>query len=125
MVENLLSGAEGWVAALPNVIPGDCVRLFDLIASGHLVEAQESREVLAASLRWESRATFVQTIKFGMDFQGRYGGPCRPPRHTLPVELVAESRRDVQGGRRPCGPHGVVHAQHRRERLVGRGLSRA
>ncbi|WP_330277119.1 dihydrodipicolinate synthase family protein [Lentzea sp. NBC_00516] len=115
VVENLLSGAEGWVAALPNVFPGDCVRLFDLIASGHLVEAQELREVLAASLRWESRSTFVQMIKFGMDYRGRYGGPCRPPRHPLPAEFVADAHRDVQV---------VSRYLEAREVRAGRGLGR-
>lgn len=96
VVENLLCGARGWVGALPNVFPRDCVRLFDLVESGHLVQAQEIREILGGPLRWEVRAEFVQMIKFGMDYRGRFGGPCRPPRHNLPAELVAAAHRDVQ-----------------------------
>ncbi|MFC3895760.1 dihydrodipicolinate synthase family protein [Lentzea rhizosphaerae] len=96
VVENVISGARAWVAALPNLWPEQAVRLFDLVASGHLAQAQALRLALDGPLRWKGTRGEVQMVKFGMDYSGRYGGPCRPPRDALAVDVFAEAHRDVQ-----------------------------
>jgi 4-hydroxy-tetrahydrodipicolinate synthase len=111
VVENVISGARAWVAALPDMWPEQVVRLFDLVASGHLVQARAQRLALDGPLRWKGARGEVQMVKFGTDYSGRYGGPCRPPRDALAADVLAEAHRDVQNSiaalvsRGLCGGH--------------------
>jgi 4-hydroxy-tetrahydrodipicolinate synthase len=95
-LEALLMGATGWFAGFPNVFPKESVRLFDLAVQGKLEEARALYEPLVAAFRWDSRTEFVQAIKYGMDYVGRYGGPCRPPRGPLVPEHVAQLEQDMK-----------------------------
>jgi len=95
-LEALLMGATGWFAGFPNVFPKESVRLFDLAVLGKLDEARALYEPLVAAFRWDSRTEFVQAIKYGMDYVGRYGGPCRPPRGPLVPEHVAQLEQDMK-----------------------------
>ncbi|MFK4082788.1 dihydrodipicolinate synthase family protein [Kribbella sp. NPDC020789] len=95
-LEALLMGATGWFAGFPNVFPAESVRLFDLAMQGKLEEARALYEPLVAAFRWDSRVEFVQAIKYGMDYVGRYGGPCRPPRGPLVPEHVAQLEQDMK-----------------------------
>ncbi|GAA0578913.1 dihydrodipicolinate synthase family protein [Kribbella sandramycini] len=95
-LEALLMGATGWFAGFPNVFPAESVRLFDLAVQGKLEEARALYEPLVAAFRWDSRTEFVQAIKYGMDYVGRYGGPCRPPRGPLVPENLAQLEQDMQ-----------------------------
>ncbi|MFI5730037.1 dihydrodipicolinate synthase family protein [Kribbella sp. NPDC051587] len=95
-LEALLMGATGWFAGFPNVFPAESVRLYDLAVQGKLEEARALYEPLVAAFRWDSRVEFVQAIKYGMDYVGRYGGPCRPPRGPLVPEHVAQLEQDMK-----------------------------
>jgi dihydrodipicolinate synthase/N-acetylneuraminate lyase len=95
-LEALLMGATGWFAGFPNVFPAESVRLFNLAREGKLDEARTLYEPLVASFRWDSRVEFVQAIKWAMDYVGRYGGPCRPPRGPLVPEHVAQLEQDMK-----------------------------
>ena len=95
-LEALLMGATGWFAGFPNVFPKESVRLFDLAVQGKLDEARALYEPLVAAFRWDSRTEFVQAIKYGMDYVGRYGGPCRPPRGPLVPEHLAQLEQDMK-----------------------------
>ncbi|MFD3402584.1 dihydrodipicolinate synthase family protein [Kribbella sp. NPDC058693] len=95
-LEALLMGATGWFAGFPNVFPKESVRLYDLALEGKLEEARALYEPLVAAFRWDSRPEFVQAIKYGMDYVGRYGGPCRPPRGPLVPEHVAQLEQDMK-----------------------------
>ncbi len=95
-LEALLMGATGWFAGFPNVFPKESVRLFDLAQRGDLAEARKLYEPLVAAFRWDSRVEFVQAIKYGMDYVGRYGGPCRPPRGPLVPEQLAQLEQDMK-----------------------------
>jgi 4-hydroxy-tetrahydrodipicolinate synthase len=95
-LEALLMGATGWFAGFPNVFPKESARLFDLATQGKLEEARALYEPLVAAFRWDSRTEFVQAIKFGMDYVGRFGGPCRPPRGPLVPEHVAQLEQDMK-----------------------------
>jgi 4-hydroxy-tetrahydrodipicolinate synthase len=95
-LEALLMGATGWFAGFPNVFPAESVRLFDLAVQGDLPAAKALYEPLVAAFRWDSRVEFVQAIKFGMDYIGRYGGPCRPPRGPLVPEHLAQLEQDMK-----------------------------
>jgi 4-hydroxy-tetrahydrodipicolinate synthase len=95
-LEALLMGATGWFAGFPNVFPAESARLFELGTQGKLEEARALYEPLVAAFRWDSRTEFVQAIKYGMDYVGRYGGPCRPPRGPLVPEHVAQLEQDMK-----------------------------
>jgi 4-hydroxy-tetrahydrodipicolinate synthase len=95
-LEALLMGATGWFAGFPNVFPKESVRLYDLALEGKLEEARALYEPLVAAFRWDSRTEFVQAIKYGMDYVGRFGGPCRPPRGPLIPEHVAQLEQDMK-----------------------------
>ncbi|MFG1816145.1 dihydrodipicolinate synthase family protein [Kribbella sp. NPDC049174] len=95
-LEALLMGATGWFAGFPNVFPKESVRLYGLAVQGKLEEARALYEPLVAAFRWDSRVEFVQAIKYGMDYVGRYGGPCRPPRGPLVPEHVAQLEQDMK-----------------------------
>ncbi|MGW7679228.1 dihydrodipicolinate synthase family protein [Kribbella sp. NPDC054772] len=95
-LEALLMGATGWFAGFPNVFPAESVRLYNLALEGKLEEARALYEPLVATFRWDSRVEFVQAIKYGMDYVGRFGGPCRPPRGPLVPEHVAQLELDMK-----------------------------
>ncbi|ALG07111.1 dihydrodipicolinate synthase family protein [Kibdelosporangium phytohabitans] len=99
LVESVLMGATGWFAGFPNVFPAESARLFSLALEGKLADARTLYETMIGAFRWDSRTEFVQAIKYGMDYVGRYGGPCRPPRGPLSAEqltaLEADMRRAV------------------------------
>ncbi|CAM3329749.1 dihydrodipicolinate synthase family protein [Kibdelosporangium persicum] len=96
LVESVLMGATGWFAGFPNVFPAESVRLFTLALEGKLADARALYESLVGAFRWDSRTEFVQAIKFGMDFVGRYGGPCRPPRGPLSADQLAVLEADMR-----------------------------
>ncbi|MET0136307.1 MAG: dihydrodipicolinate synthase family protein [Kibdelosporangium sp.] len=90
LVESIMMGATGWFAGFPNVFPAESVRLFSLALEGDVKGALALYENMIGAFRWDSKPEFVQAIKYGMDFVGRYGGPCRPPRGPLaPAQLAA------------------------------------
>ncbi|NIK56042.1 dihydrodipicolinate synthase family protein [Kribbella shirazensis] len=95
-LEALLMGATGWFAGFPNVFPKESVRLFELATQGKLEEARALYEPLVAAFRWDSRTEFVQAIKYSMDYVGRFGGPCRPPRGPLVPEHLAQLEQDMK-----------------------------
>ncbi len=95
-LESLLMGATGWFAGFPNVFPAESARLYDLALAGELTEARALYVPLVAAFRWDSRTEFVQAIKHGMDFVGRFGGPCRPPRGPMSPEQLAALDADMR-----------------------------
>jgi 1-pyrroline-4-hydroxy-2-carboxylate deaminase len=96
LLESVLMGATGWFAGFPNVFPAESVRLFNLAQQGKLEDARTLYRSLIGAFSWDSRTEFVQAIKYGMDYVGRYGGPCRPPRGPLSAEQVAVLEADMR-----------------------------
>ena len=89
-LELALAGAVGWVAGVPNALPGQCAALWRAVQAGDVIAALPAYRALHPLLRWDSRTEFVQAIKLAMDEVGRYGGACRPPRAPLdPASEVA------------------------------------
>ncbi len=83
VLELAVAGAPGWIAGIPNALPGECVALWRAAQTGDLADAVPAYRRLHPLLRWDSKTEFVQAIKLAMDVAGRYGGPCRPPRAAL------------------------------------------
>jgi 4-hydroxy-tetrahydrodipicolinate synthase len=82
-LEGFAAGASGWVSGVANVVPAECVRLFDLIAEGRLPEARELYQRLLPLGRLDMTPWLVQYFKGAMDAVGLVGGPSRPPRRPL------------------------------------------
>ena len=92
VLELAIAGAPGWIAGIPNALPGECVALWEAAQAGDLAVAVPAYRRLHPLLRWDSKTEFVQAIKLAMDAAGRYGGPCRPPRGPLSDEQDAAIR---------------------------------
>jgi 4-hydroxy-tetrahydrodipicolinate synthase len=82
-LEGYAAGAIGWVSGVANVVPGECVRLGELVAAGRLPEARELYQRLLPLCRLDMSPWLVQYFKGAMDAVGLTGGPCRPPRAPL------------------------------------------
>jgi 4-hydroxy-tetrahydrodipicolinate synthase len=91
-------GVQGWVAAPGNVIPGQCVKLYELAAVKKDLEA--ARELYFRMLPFfqalES-GQFVQYVKAGLEIIGRPIGPPRKPL-LLPAREDYERLRQVLAG---------------------------
>ncbi|MEV1155193.1 dihydrodipicolinate synthase family protein [Micromonospora chokoriensis] len=95
VLELVLCGAAGWVAALPNALPRHAVRLYELCVARDLGRALPLYAELHPILGWASRPESVQAVKLAMACAGRFGGLCRPPRGPLSVAAADRVRRDV------------------------------
>jgi 4-hydroxy-tetrahydrodipicolinate synthase len=93
--ESLVLGAKGWIAASSNIIPNRCARLFDFMDQGDFEKARELWfEILPLTSSVENWGRLVQTLKAGLDLQGRCGGPSlRGPKKDISSEQKAELRR--------------------------------
>jgi 4-hydroxy-tetrahydrodipicolinate synthase len=85
-LEGFAAGATGWVSGVANVVPGECVRLQQLVEDGHLPEAREVYQRLLPLARLDMTPWLVQYFKGAMDAVGLTGGPTRPPRGPLNAE---------------------------------------
>ncbi len=95
VLELVLCGATGWVATLPNALPHQAVRLYELCVARDLGRALPLYAELHPILGWASRPEAVQAVKLAMECAGRFGGRCRPPRGPLPGAAADLVRRDV------------------------------
>jgi 4-hydroxy-tetrahydrodipicolinate synthase len=95
LLELVVCGARGWMAATANVLPEVSVRLYELCAAQDLATALPLYAGLHPVLGWGSAPGSVQAVKLGMDLAGRYGGPCRPPRGPLSATDEARLRGDL------------------------------
>ncbi|MFL5862703.1 MAG: dihydrodipicolinate synthase family protein [Solirubrobacteraceae bacterium] len=82
-LEGFCAGATGWVSGVANVIPGDCVRLYDACREGELSAARELYQRMLPLARLDFDPKLVQYFKGAMDQVGLHGGPCREPRLPL------------------------------------------
>lgn len=90
--EAFVMGTEGWVAGAANVIPKQCVKLYEL--------AVEKRDIDGARELWycmlpfgnmvEGEGKFVQYLKAASEMLGR---PLGPPRRPLLPPLEEDRRR--------------------------------
>src|SRR5690606_34645142 len=88
-LEMFLMGVEGWVAAPANIVPRQCVRLFDLAVVQKDIPAARSlyNALLALFTLFEESGQYVQLSKAALEMLGR---PVGKPRPTLvPVSGAA------------------------------------
>ncbi|HAQ22083.1 MAG TPA: dihydrodipicolinate synthase family protein [Acidimicrobiaceae bacterium] len=83
----LMSGATGWIWGAANVMPHECVSLWDHVTSGRHADAIALwRRMLPANLYfWDNPhgAEYNSAVKTATNMVGRQVGPCRRP--VLPM----------------------------------------
>ena len=95
-LEGFCAGATGWVSGVANVIPAECVRLYDACRDGDLTTARELYQRMLPLARLDFDPKLVQYFKGAMDQVGFRGGPCREPRLPLTEpeqEVLAQAMR--------------------------------
>jgi 4-hydroxy-tetrahydrodipicolinate synthase len=82
-LEGFCSGATGWVTGVADVLPRECVELYDACRTGDLETARAIYARLLPLARFDMTPKLVQYFKAAMDEVGLAGGPTRPPRLPL------------------------------------------
>ena len=95
MFESFIMGAEGWVSGAANIIPKQCVELYDLTFDGEIESARELYyRMLPLGHMLDSEGLFVQYLKAGSEMLGRpLGKPRRPM--LLPQEEDLRRLKDA------------------------------
>ena len=90
-MEELVLGADGWVAGLVCAFPRETVAIYRLVKAGHIVEATAIYRWFMPLLELDIHAKLVQYIKLAETQAGIGSEFVRPPRLTL----IGEERKVV------------------------------
>jgi len=82
-LEELLLGADGWVAGLVNAFPNETVAIYNLAKSGKIEEATQIYRWFMPLLELDIHPKLVQYIKLAAAQTGLGTENVRPPRLTL------------------------------------------
>ena len=91
-MEELLLGADGWVAGLVAAFPGETVAIYELVKAGRLQEAIEIYRWFMPVLELDLHPKLVQYIKFAEVVTGLGTEYVRPPR----LPLAGEERERIK-----------------------------
>ncbi|UZD22024.1 dihydrodipicolinate synthase family protein [Algoriphagus halophytocola] len=97
-MEELLMGADGWVAGLVCAFPKETVTIFELINEGRLDEAREIYRWFLPLLELDIHPKLVQYIKLAEQHCGIGSEHVRAPRLTLIGEERARVEKIIQDG---------------------------
>jgi len=92
-MEELVMGADGWVAGLVCAFPAETVAIYKLVKAGRLDEAREIYRWFLPILELDINPQLVQNIKLAEVMTGIGTEHVRAPRHIL----VGEERKRVIG----------------------------
>jgi 4-hydroxy-tetrahydrodipicolinate synthase len=91
--ENFMAGAEGWFAGMTNVIPRQCVELFDLaVEKKDVVGARELFRRIFPLCQYVAEKSHVRVAHTALDLMNR---PVGPPRRPLRM-LTGEDRNRLE-----------------------------
>jgi 4-hydroxy-tetrahydrodipicolinate synthase len=82
-MEELVMGADGWVAGLVNAFPAETVAIYRLVKAGRLGEAQAIYSWFLPILELDINPQLVQNIKLAETMTGLGTEHVRPPRQIL------------------------------------------
>ena len=92
-MEELVMGADGWVAGLVCAFPAETVAIYKLVKAGRIEEAREIYRWFLPVLELDINPQLVQNIKLAEVMTGLGTEHVRAPRHIL----VGEERKRVIG----------------------------
>jgi 4-hydroxy-tetrahydrodipicolinate synthase len=92
-MEELVMGADGWVAGLVCAFPAETVAIYKLVKAGRIEEGREILRWFLPILELDINPQLVQNIKLAEVMTGIGTEPVRPPRHIL----VGDERQRVIG----------------------------
>jgi len=90
-MEELVMGADGWVAGLVCAFPRETVAIYRLVKAGHIAEAQKIYRWFMPLLELDIHPKLVQYIKLAEQQAGNGSEAVRAPRLTL----IGEERTNV------------------------------
>jgi 4-hydroxy-tetrahydrodipicolinate synthase len=85
-MEELLMGADGWVAGLVNAFPKETVALYEWVRAGKIAEARNLYRWFLPILELDVHPQLVQNIKLAESLTGLGTEFVRPPRQPLSGE---------------------------------------
>ncbi len=94
----LLLGAGGGTLALANVMPEECVDIYNLYTDGKLDQARDLQLRLLDINDAVTASYGVAGLKAAMDLIGHYGGPTRSPL----LAITGEEKRQLQQIMQQC-----------------------
>jgi 4-hydroxy-tetrahydrodipicolinate synthase len=94
--EALVAGCVGCILGAANVMPKECVQLYDLIKAGNLVKAKElSERMLPANLFFWNHI-YNSSVKAAANLFDRNLGGCRKPIQPLKDSELAELKKALK-----------------------------
>jgi 1-pyrroline-4-hydroxy-2-carboxylate deaminase len=97
-MEELLLGADGWVAGLVNAFPNETVAIYDLVRSGEIEQATRIYRWFMPLLELDVHPKLVQYIKLAQAHVGLGTEYVRAPRLTLSGEERERILNIIQTG---------------------------
>ncbi len=94
--EELLLGADGWIAGLVNAFPQETVAIYRLVAEGKVSQARAIHEWFLPLLLLDAHPKLVQYIKIAQEIVGVGSERVRPPRLPLEGSERAQVERIVR-----------------------------
>jgi 4-hydroxy-2-oxoglutarate aldolase len=79
----LVSGAAGAILAIANVLPDECVALYDHVVAGRHAEARAAQRRLTTLAQLVTTGHGVPGLKAALEMVGYEGGPARAPLRPL------------------------------------------
>jgi 4-hydroxy-tetrahydrodipicolinate synthase len=90
-LQGFCAGAEGWCPGLPNVLPRECVELFDLcVEKKDLRSAQELFDRMFPICKLMGDTGYIRVVHTALDLMGRSVGSPRRPLRMLDAEQRAQ-----------------------------------
>lgn len=75
----LAAGASGGILAVANVVPTECVRIFECAMAGRIDEARELQQRLIPLAQLVTTGYGIAGLKIALELAGFHGGPVRAP----------------------------------------------
>ena len=93
----LVSGAAGAILAVANVLPAECVSLFELTRAGRHAEALALQQKLTPLAQLVTSTFGVAGLKLALEMRGFHGGPVRGPLLPAPAQAHDAIARALAG----------------------------
>jgi len=92
----LCVGAAGGILAVANVVPNECVQIFDLFEKRKFDKARELQYQLTPLAKGVTTKHGIGGLKMAMDLAGYFGGDPRPPLKKPGPEVKEELKQLIQ-----------------------------